>query len=52
MKIVAIIDSYNSEKYIGEAIESILDQVRKSDEFLIFDEASTDSIIELINTYE
>ena len=42
MKITAIIDSYNSRKYLEEAIKSVLNQNRRPDEFLIVDDASTD----------
>jgi len=41
---------YNSEKYLREAIDSILNQTFKDYEFLIIDEGSTDSSAEIIRS--
>jgi glycosyltransferase involved in cell wall biosynthesis len=43
--------AYNAEKYIGEAIESILNQTYKNFEFIIIDDASTDDTLKIINKY-
>ena len=37
-----IMPTYNAEKYIGDAIESILNQTYKNIEVIIVDDASTD----------
>jgi glycosyltransferase involved in cell wall biosynthesis len=42
---------YNGEKYIKEAIESILRQTFVDFEFIIVDDASTDSTAEIIGSY-
>ena len=46
-----IMPAYNAEKYIGEAIESILNQTFTDYEFIILDDASTDSTWEIIQNY-
>jgi glycosyltransferase involved in cell wall biosynthesis len=35
--------TYNGERYLGEQLESILEQTRLPDELVVFDDASTDS---------
>jgi len=48
MKISAVIDAYNSEDYITEAIESVLSQSRLPDELIIVDDGSTDGTFDRI----
>lgn len=43
--------AYNVEKYIGKAIESILNQTYAHFELLICDDGSTDKTVEVIKTY-
>ncbi|MCR5624747.1 MAG: glycosyltransferase [Lachnospiraceae bacterium] len=50
-KVSLIMKVYNGEKYIREAIDSILSQTFKDFEFLILDDASTDASAEIINSY-
>lgn len=50
--ISVIMSSYNVEKYIGEAIESILNQTFKDFEFIIVDDASTDATYSVIKKYD
>lgn len=47
-----LMPAYNSEKYIGEAIESILNQTYTNFEFIIADDCSTDDTWEIIKKYE
>lgn len=42
---------YNGEKYLRDSIESILKQTYKNFEFIICDDASTDSSVEIIQEY-
>jgi glycosyltransferase involved in cell wall biosynthesis len=42
---------YNAESYVSEAIESILNQTFTDFEFLIIDDASTDTSLEIIQQY-
>lgn len=46
-----LMPAYNAEKYIGEAIESILKQTFKDFEFIILDDASTDNTWKVIQKY-
>lgn len=46
-----IMPVYNAEKYLPEAIESILNQTYTNFEFLIFDDASTDKSFSIIENY-
>lgn len=46
-----LMPAYNVEKYIGEAIESILNQTYKDFEFIIIDDCSTDNTWKIIQTY-
>ena len=44
--------TYNGEKYIREQIDSILVQLGEGDEIIISDDGSSDSTINIINSYE
>lgn len=46
-----LMPAYNAEKYIGEAIESILQQTYKNFEFIICNDASTDNTWNIIQEY-
>lgn len=46
-----ILPAYNAEKYISEAIESILSQTLESFELIIIDDCSDDSTSEIVATY-
>ncbi|MBR4903147.1 MAG: glycosyltransferase [Selenomonadaceae bacterium] len=49
--ISVIIPLYNAELYIGEAIESILNQTFKNFEIIVVDDCSTDSSYEVVKSY-
>lgn len=51
MKISVIIKNYNYSKYLPDAIESILNQTIKADEFIIIDDGSTDESQKIIQAY-
>jgi len=47
-----ILSVYNGEKYLAEAIESILNQTYINFEFIIIDDGSTDKSLEIIASYD
>ncbi len=49
--ISVIIPAYNAEKYIGEAIESALNQTRPAKEIVVVDDASTDRTVEIARSF-
>lgn len=46
-----IVAVYNGEKYISQAIDSILNQTYKNLEIIVVDDGSTDSTAEIVNQY-
>ena len=44
--------AYNAEKYIGQAIESILNQTYSNFEFIIINDGSNDKTKEVILSYK
>jgi glycosyltransferase involved in cell wall biosynthesis len=50
-KVSVLMPAYNAEKYLGEAIESILNQTFTDFEFIIIDDCSTDKTWEIIQEY-
>jgi glycosyltransferase involved in cell wall biosynthesis len=51
-KISVLMPAWNSEKYIGEAIDSILAQTFKDFEFIIINDGSTDNTAEIVRRYK
>lgn len=51
LKVSVILTSYNHEKYIAAAIESVLNQTLADFELLIFDDGSTDNSHEIIKSF-
>ncbi len=49
-KISVIMSAYNSEKYVAESIQSILDQTYPDFELIITDDASTDNTFSIISS--
>ncbi|OUX37859.1 MAG: hypothetical protein CBE33_02280 [Candidatus Pelagibacter sp. TMED273] len=47
-----VMSCYNSENTLGSSIESILNQTYENIEFLIIDDASTDSTYEILKNYK
>ena len=47
-----ITPTYNSSKYIGETIESVLKQTYTNWEMLITDDCSTDNTIKIVEAYQ
>jgi glycosyltransferase involved in cell wall biosynthesis len=46
-----IITAFNLEKYIREAIESVLNQTRKANEIIVVDDCSTDGTASIIQSF-
>lgn len=46
-----IMSCYNHEKYVAEAIESVLNQSYKNIEFIVADDCSTDNSVEVMKQY-
>ena len=46
-----IIPMYNTEKYIGECLDSLLAQTFKNYEVIVVDDCSTDSSVEIVESY-
>lgn len=44
--------SYNGERYIGEQISSILQQLSQTDELVISDDGSTDATVDIVNSFK
>ena len=51
-KISIILPNYNSEKYLKETIESVLNQTYRDFEFIIVDDASTDKSMDIIRSFQ
>gem|GEM_PF-1188047 len=51
MKVTVLMPVYNRERYLAEAINSILAQTFQDFEFLIIDDGSTDNSVNIIRTY-
>lgn len=52
VSISIIMSVFNSEKYLKEAIDSILKQTFRDFEFIIIDDGSSDSSVTIIKSYE
>lgn len=52
IKVSIIMSAYNSEKTIGKAIESVLNQTHKNWELIIVNDCSTDNTLEIIKKYD
>ena len=50
--VTVLMPVYNGSKYLGEAIESILNQSFTDFEFLIIDDGSTDKSVKIIKSYD
>jgi glycosyltransferase involved in cell wall biosynthesis len=51
MKISTVITLYNLEKYIDDAIQSVLKQTRQPDEVIVVDDCSTDRSADIVAKY-
>ena len=51
-QVTVLMSVYNGEKYLREAIESIINQTYSNFEFLIMNDGSTDTTREIILSYD
>jgi len=51
-KLSVILPVYNSEKYVGQAIESILNQTYTDYEFIIIDDGSKDASLSVVESFK
>lgn len=47
-RISVVIPVYNRERYVAEAVHSVLDQTRQADELILVDDGSTDASVEVV----
>lgn len=52
MKVSVIVPVYNTEKYVGSCIESILNQTFDDFELILIDDGSTDGSLNILRSYE
>ena len=51
-KLSIIMPAYNHEKFVGEAVEGVLNQTFTNFEFIIIDDGSQDATADVINSYK
>lgn len=51
MKISIVVPVYNCEKYVGDCIESVINQTNDNWELILVNDGSTDKSIEICNSY-
>jgi hypothetical protein len=52
LTVSVIINNHNNGAYLGECIESVLQQTRRPDEIILFDDGSTDESLEVMARYQ
>lgn len=50
-KITVLMAAYNAERYLREAVDSVLQQSFRDFEFIVFDDKSTDGSLEILKAY-
>ena len=50
-KISVILPSYNGEKYIGQSIQSVIDQTEQDWELIIVNDCSTDNTLKICQSF-
>jgi glycosyltransferase involved in cell wall biosynthesis len=51
MRVTALIPAFNSEPYVADALESVLEQTRKIDEVIVINDGSTDRTANVLATF-
>ena len=52
MKTSVALCTYNGEKFLGQQIDSILNQTKKVDEIVVCDDGSTDATVTILHAYQ
>ena len=52
MKVTILTPVKNEEKFIGDAIRSVLNQTYKDFEFIIIDDGSTDKTVDIVKSFD
>ncbi|MBO6556983.1 MAG: glycosyltransferase [Pseudomonadales bacterium] len=50
-KVTVLVSAFNAEKYIAECIDSLLDQSLQDIEVLVFEDGSTDTTLDILESY-
>ena len=50
-RLSVIVPCYNSEKYIGKCLDSLINQTMKDIDIIIINDGSTDNSLNIINEY-
>lgn len=51
MKVSVVMTTYNGERFLPQMLESLMNQTRKIDELLIFDDQSNDNTYKIVNNF-
>ena len=51
-KVSVIIPVYNTEKYLRECLDSVVNQTLKDSEIICMDDGSTDGLLTMLGEYE
>jgi glycosyltransferase involved in cell wall biosynthesis len=51
MRYSVVVPVYNGERFIREALDSVLNQTHKVDEIVVYDDCSTDSSVSVVSSY-
>ena len=52
MKVTVLINCYNAEKFIKSSIQSVFSQTYKNWKLLIWDDASTDKTLKIVESFK
>ena len=50
-RVTVLMSAYNAERFVREAVESVLGQTFNDFEFLVFEDKSTDETLQILRSY-